>query len=298
MHERTGNVSCPKAQAEVDRKYRGLTDILRTMQRVVVAFSGGVDSTLLLCAARDCLPRRDVLAVTAVSPVLPRREQADAVALAGQLGVRHELWQSTEMDDPGFRRNPKDKCYRCKRARFAHLVGLARERGYAWVADGENVDDADDFRPGSRAARELGVRSPLKEAGLTKDDIRRLSRRLGLQTWDKPASACLASRIPYHQPITAEKLAQVEAGEDFVRGLGVCRQVRVRHHGDVARIEVPAEAVRLLTAGDLGPKIVERFKSLGFLHVAVDLEGYRTGSLNRALADEPQEGHRDGHRVP
>lgn len=288
----------PTAEAELDRKYRVLVDILREMRRVVVAFSGGVDSTLLLRVASDRLPKDDVLAVTAVSAVLPRREKADAVALAGRMGVRHELWHSAEMDDPGFTRNPPDKCYRCKRARFAHLVGLAQARGFTWVLDGENVDDAQDFRPGSRAARELGVRSPLKEAGLTKGEIRRLSRRLELPAWDKPASACLASRIPYHQPITVEKLAQVDAGEDFIRSLEVCDQVRVRHHGDLARIEVPPEAVALLAAGDLRRSIVDRFKSLGFLHVAIDLEGYRTGSLNRALTGAVKSGDTDGHQVP
>jgi uncharacterized protein len=225
------------------------------------------------------------MAVTAVSPVLPQRERQDAVLLARRLGVRHLLWESAEMDDPEFARNSKERCYVCSRRRFTGLRRLARENGCGHVLDGQNIDDAADFRPGARAARELGVRSPLREAGLSKAEIRRLSRHLGLPTWDKPASACLASRIAYHTPITLEKLAQVEAGEAFLHDLKISGRIRVRHHGDIARLEVAPEDIYKLMAADCRRRIGEHFQSLGFLFVTLDLEGYRTGSLNRAVAD-------------
>ena len=190
---------------------------------------------------------------------------------------------SHELAIPAFVENPPDKCYICKKSRFGELVRMASEQAIPWVADGENMDDDADYRPGSRAARELGVRSPLREAGLTKPEIRQLSRLLGLPTWNKPAYACLASRIPYGQPITAEKLNQVDAGEALIRDLGIAWQVRIRHEGDTARIEVEAEAMDRFMDTDVRHRVVSRLKALGFKFVALDLEGYSTGSLNRVL---------------
>ena len=282
----------------IDTKHQVLVDNLCGMGRVVVAYSGGVDSTLLLHVAHEALSKGDVLAVTAVSPLMSQREKADAVRLAQQIGVKHVIWQSGEMADPDFTRNPKDKCYLCKKSRFRSLMDLAKDGGYFFVVDGENVDDARDFRPGSLAARELGVRSPLKEAGLSKSEIRHLSKKLGLPTWSKPAAACLASRIPYHSPITVEKLMQVEAGEEFIRQLNISDQVRVRHHGDLARLEISPEALPELMTEKLRRKIVNYFKSLGFLFVTLDLEGYCTGSLNRAVAGENEKDMADGHQIP
>jgi uncharacterized protein len=193
------------------------------------------------------------------------------------------------MADPDFTRNPHDKCYRCKKSRYQSLVDLAAERRFAFVLDGENADDHKDFRPGSRAARELGVRSVLSEAGFTKDKIRSLSKKLGLPTWDKPSCACLASRIPYHDPITRRKLRQVDQGEDFLRSLKVSEQVRVRHHGDIARLEIlPGDLPKLLEE-KVRNKIITYFKSIGFTFVALDLEGYETGSLNRVIDDDKKE---------
>lgn len=269
-------------------KYEHLQNILKKMQKVLVAFSGGTDSTLLLKAAKDVLGD-NVLAVTALSETMPEHEKADADVFAKEFGVKHIFINSKELENPDFLKNPKDKCYICKKIRFGELVNMAKSKKIAWTADGENLDDGKDYRPGSRAARELGVRSPLREAGLTKADIRQLSKELNLPTWNKPAYACLASRIPYHQPITPEKLRQVDKAEAFIRMLDLSWQVRVRHEGDTARIEVGNEDIDRFTEYDARNTIVSYLKSLGFKFIALDLEGYSTGSLNRVITSNKEE---------
>ncbi len=253
-----------------------LESILRELGGAVVALSGGVDSAVLTRATYAALGAR-TLAVTADSPSLPRRELRQAEELARLVGVRHLVIRTDEVADPRYAANPSNRCYFCKRELFTHLRALAAQHDLPWVLYGENLDDLADHRPGARAALEHGVRAPLKEAGLTKADIRALARCYGLPVWDKPAFACLGSRFPYGTPITPEKLAQVEAAEEVLWALGL-RQYRVRHHGDLARIEVePADMPRLL---EQAAGVVERIRAVaGFRYVTLDLAGYRRGSL-------------------
>lgn len=270
-------------EEEREKKLTKLRAILKEMQGAVVAFSGGVDSTFLLKMAVTELGMGKVLAVTGQSSTYPAWEFAEAQQLAQTLGVRQRIVATEELENDEFAANPPERCYFCKQELFARLRRIAGEEGASHILDGTNLDDLGDFRPGRKAAQELGVRSPLLEAGLTKEDIRFYSREMGLATWDKPACACLASRFPYGTKITRKKLRQVEEGEDYLRSLGF-RQFRLRHHGNLVRIEIDRKQMSLMLAS--AGEVARALKRHGFNYVTMDLEGYRPGSMNETLIKE------------
>ena len=268
----------------IDSKEAALRENLSALGAVVVAYSGGVDSAYLAWVASRTLGEHAV-AVTADSPSYPDRHRRLAIDIAGRFGLRHEIIHTAELERPEYRANPTNRCYYCKHELYTHLSRIAADRE-AVVIDGNNADDRGDYRPGRQAAREFGVRSPLDEVDLTKDEIRELSRRAGLPTWDEPASACLSSRIPYHHEVTDEKLRTIEGAEQVLRGLGF-RICRVRHHDELARVEIGRDEMPRALDPEVAAAIVNGLKAVGYRYVTLDLQGYRTGSLNEGLLLRP-----------
>lgn len=275
----------PDDEGRLIEKDARLREALAGLGSVIVAFSGGTDSAYLAWAATSVLGAA-AQCVTADSPSYPSRHRAIAQRLARDFSLHHEFIVTGEMEKPEYRANDPDRCYYCKLELFTHLNALARERGIAAVLDGANADDRGDYRPGRKAARELGVRSPLDDADLSKAEIRELSRRAGLPTWDAPASACLSSRIPYHSEVTREKLAMIEQAEDalIARGFRICR---VRHHGEVARVELGPDEMARAFEPATRDAIVRDLKAIGYRYVTLDLQGYRMGSLNEGVRLQP-----------
>jgi uncharacterized protein len=258
---------------------------LEALGSVLVAYSGGIDSAFLAVTAARVLGDR-AICVTADSPSYPDRHRDLAIGTARAFNLRHEMVETSEMDNPDYRANPANRCYYCKHELYSRLTAIARARGFACVVDGSNADDRGDYRPGRQAAREFGVLSPLDDVGLGKDEIRELARAAGLASWDEPASACLSSRIPYHSEVTEEKLRTIEAAERVLRRLGF-RVFRVRHHETIARLELGRDEIARALEPAVADEIDRALRALGYAHVAIDLRGYRLGSLNDALKLRP-----------
>ena len=268
----------------MNTKLEILKEHLTSLKSVLIAFSGGVDSTFLLKVAKDVL-KDNVIAVTATSSTYPKRELEEARKYAESMGVRHIIIESEELHIRGYSQNPVNRCYYCKKELYSKLKKVAEENGVGYILDGSNFDDIGDYRPGMKAARELGIISPLKEAGLTKEDIRTYSKQMGLPTWNKPSFACLSSRFPYGNEINSKKLKMVEDAEQFLLDIGF-RQVRVRHHGEIARIEVAPEERAKFFDLNIMDKVGKQLKKLGFTYVTLDLLGYKTGSMNAVLEEK------------
>ena len=270
---------------DLETKNRRLQDLLAGFDSLIVAFSGGVDSAFLAWSATQVLGA-SALCVTADSPSYPDRHRQLALRVAREFGLHHEIILTGELERPEYRANPVNRCYYCKHELYTALSALAATRGFTAIADGSNADDRGDYRPGRKAAREFGVRSPLDDVGMTKDDIRELSRRAGLPTWDEPASACLSSRIPYHSEVTGEKLRMIERAEESLRSLGF-RVCRVRHHDRLARLELGRDELPRALEPEVREQIVRALTGIGYQHVTIDLRGYRMGSLNEGVRLRP-----------
>ena len=265
----------------IDFKLERLRSLLTDMGGVVIGYSGGVDSTMLAAVAKEVLKDR-ALCVLASSETYPQAEVEEALETAGKLGLSVIRIDTDELKNEAFAVNTPDRCYFCKTELFGKLIAIGRDHGIRWVADGANVDDLDDYRPGSRAAAQLGVRSPLREAGFTKKEIREVSNRMGLPTWNKPSFACLSSRIPYGTRIEPDILRRLDEAERFIKALGF-RQLRVRHHGQIARIEVDPEEITRLASPEIRQRVMEKLRELGYLYITLDLHGYQMGSMNAVL---------------
>jgi uncharacterized protein len=273
----------------IEEKLLKLRGIVKDLESVVVAFSGGVDSTLVTKVCYDILKDKS-MAVTARSETYPDFEFEEAKKLAKEIGIKHLVLNTSELAIEGFASNPPNRCYFCKTELFEKLKDIAKQHRFLHVADGANLDDMEDYRPGLEASKELGVKSPLKEAGMTKKDVREASKMLNLPNWNKPAYACMSSRFPYGQSITEEKLKMVSEAEKYLRGLGL-EQFRVRHHETIARIEVLPEDIHILTHSPTRDELLGKFKKIGFTYVTLDLEGYRSGSMNEVLSTGATQNH-------